>query len=322
MAPFEILVLGAAGAPHYAPFQKLHPEARVTIGNRADDVAAAAARAEIVVLGGNYRELFRELWPTMERLRWVHALQAGLETLLFPELVESAVPLTNSRGVFARSLGEFALAGMLSFAKDLERMRRQQRNREWTAFNVDELHGRVLGIAGYGQIGRAAAERARAFGMRIHVLRRHVERAGLDTLVDRAYAPAELGELMAASDYLLVAAPLTAETRGMIDAAALARLRPHAVVINLGRGPVIVEAALIEALREGRIRGAVLDVFDEEPLPPEHPYWTLPNVLLSPHTADHTATWLHEATELFVENYRRYSANEALLNVVDKRLGY
>jgi hypothetical protein len=137
--------------------------------------------------------------------------------------------------VFARSLGEFAIAGMLHFAKQIGRMKSQQAAARWQPFEVEELHGRVLGIVGYGSIGRAAAERAASFGMRIHVLRRHAERAAQDALVERVYAAGELTGLMAASDYVLAAAPLTAETRGLIGAQAIAAMKPNAVLINLGR---------------------------------------------------------------------------------------
>jgi phosphoglycerate dehydrogenase-like enzyme len=219
-------------------------------------------------------------------------------------------------------LSEFALAGMLHFAKNLSRMKAQQANARWEAFEVEELHGRTLGIAGYGSIGRCTAERARAFGMRILALRRHPEKCADDPLVDRAYAPQQLNDLLAASDYILAAAPLTPETRGLIGEAAFAVMKPNAVLINLGRGPVVVEAQLVRALQQRRIRGAVLDVFDEEPLPAGHPFWSLDNVLLSPHTADHTDTWLQEAVELFLENYRRFAAGEPLLNVTNKQAGY
>lgn len=317
-----LLVLGNPAARHLALLDRLPAETHILAGETEEAFSAGVDEAQVVLMAGNHREVLRALWPRLKRVEWVHSMWTGLEEMLFPELVESAVPLTNSRGVFARSLGEFAIAGMLHFAKRIGRMKSQQAAARWEPFEVEELHGRVLGIVGYGSIGRAAAERARAFGMRIHVLRRHAERAAEDALVERIYGVAELRELMAASDYVLAAAPLTAETRGLIGAQAIAAMKPGAVLINLGRGPVVEEEALVLALRAGAIRGAVLDVFDREPLAPEHPFWSMENVLLSPHTADRTATWLDEAMELFVENYRRFAAGLPLLNVADKRLGY
>jgi len=322
MPSHTILVLGNPAARHLALLDRLPGDTRILTGETVEAFQYAAAEAQVVLLAGNYAGVLRSLWPELRQLQWVHSLWAGLEATLFPELVESPAILTNGRGVFARSLGEFALAGMLHFAKNLSRMKAQQASARWESFDVEELHGHTLGIVGYGSIGRVAAERARAFGMRILALRRHPEKCADDRRVDRAYAPGQLNELLAASDYILVAAPLTPETRGLIGEAAFEAMKPNAVLINLGRGPVVVEAQLVRALRERRIRGAVLDVFDEEPLPAGHPFWSLDNVLLSPHTADHTDTWLQEAVDLFLENYRRFAAGEPLLNVTDKRLGY
>ena len=322
MPAHTILVLGNPAARHLTLLDRLSGEARVVTGETVDGLQHAAAEAHVVLLAGSYAGVLRTLWPELTQLHWVHSLWAGLETNLFTQLVESPVLLTNGRGVFARSLGEFAIAGMLHFAKHLARMKAQQAVHRWEVFDIEELHGHTLGIVGYGAIGRFAAERARAFGMRVLALRRHPEKCADDPLVDRAYGPGELKALLAESDYILAAAPLTPETRGLIGEAEFAVMKPGAVLINLGRGPVVVEEQLILALREHRIRGAVLDVFDQEPLPAGHPLWSLDNVLLSPHTADHTDTWLQDAVELFLENYRRFAAGEALLNVTDKRQGY
>jgi phosphoglycerate dehydrogenase-like enzyme len=175
---------------------------------------------------------------------------------------------------------------------------------------------------GYGDIGCAVAARARDMGMRILALRRHPEKSAGDTLVDAAFGPAQLHELLAQSDFVVVAAPLTAETRGMIGARELAAMRPTAVIVNIGRGPVVDEAALVEALRAKRIAGAALDVFDTEPLPAGHPFYGLDNLLLSPHCADHTPDWLERAMRFFLDNFDRFRQGQPLLSVVDKRLGY
>lgn len=320
MSPTTLLVLHDPAARHLAVLDRLPPGIRIVASDRAEALVGAAPEARVVLAAPNARPLLEELWPHLRSLEWVHALSAGLEGLLFPALVESPVLLTNSAGVFARSLAEFSLAGMLWFAKDLARMKRQQAAGEWTCFDVEELHGRTLAVAGFGGIGRATAERARAFGMRIHALRRSAPAP--DPLVDQWFTETELDMMVAGADYLLISAPLTPATRCLIDARRLELLPPHAVLINVGRGPVVEEAALVEALRAGRIRGAVLDVFDTEPLPEGHPYWSLDNVLLSPHTADHTATWLHEAMEFFVENFERWAEGEPLRNVTRKQEGY
>jgi phosphoglycerate dehydrogenase-like enzyme len=322
MRALTIVVIANPADRSLAQLERLPDSARITVGLAADAHFDAAPEADIVLCSGTARAALQELWPRFRRLKWIHALAAGLDGLLFPELVSSDIPLTCSRGVFARSLGEFAVAGMLFFAKDLRRLVRQQGEGRWEQFDVEELNGRVLGIVGYGEIGRAAAVRARAFGMKIHALRRNPEKSKGDPLVDARFSPAELDELIAGSDYLLAAAPLTPETRGLIGRRELSLMKSTAVILNLGRGPVIDEAALIEALRANRIRGAVLDVFDQEPLPEGHPFYALENVLLSPHSADHTATWLDEAMSFFIANFERWTNGDPLAALADKKAGY
>jgi len=180
-----------------------------------------------------------------------------------------------------------------------------------------------VGIVGYGDIGRAVATRVRALGMRVLAVKRHEPPAHeADPLAERIYGPEGRIEMISRSDYVVAAAPLTAETAGMIGEAEFAAMKRDAVAINVGRGPVIEEAALIRALSEKRIKGAALDVFDREPLPQGHPFYKLENVLLSPHCADHTADWLDRAMRFFVEQFERFRKGEPLKNVVDKRLGY
>jgi phosphoglycerate dehydrogenase-like enzyme len=236
--------------------------------------------------------------------------------------VESPALLTNGSGVFSQSLGEFVLASALFFAKDFRRMIRNQEAGVWAPFDVEELSGQTMGIVGYGDIGRACARRAHAMGMKVLALRRRPELSQGDPFVDRTYSFDGLLEMLPQCDYVVAAAPLTPATRHLINDAALAVVKKTAVVMNVGRGPVIDEAALIRALESGRIRGAALDVFEVEPLPAESPLYKLQNVLLSPHCADHTMDWLEQAMKFFVENFRRFAAGEALKNVVDKRAGY
>jgi phosphoglycerate dehydrogenase-like enzyme len=256
------------------------------------------------------------------RLAWIHSRSAGLDSLLSPELIESPVPLTNGRGAFSQSLGEFVICGALYFAKDLPRMLRWKAERRWDAFNVLELSRQTMGIVGYGDIGRAIARRAKAFGMKVLALRRDRAPRPGDEDADTVYANPEMHKMLPLCDYVVASAPLTPQTRHMIGAAEFAVMKPEAIVMNVGRGPVIDEAALIAALQTKRIRGAVLDVVEVEPLPPDSPLWGMENVLLSFHTADHTADWLEDAVRLFMEQFRRWRNGEALLNVVDKRAGY
>lgn len=309
MKASTLLVLNDPAAPHLKWLDRLPAGTRIAAGTSAEAFRQAAPEADVMLVGAVPRELFEEVFAMAPRLEWVHVMWAGLDSLLFPALAQRPVTLTNGRGVFARSLAEFVIAGMLWFAKDIRRMRRQQRERKWEKFTVEELHGRQLGIIGHGSIGRAVAALATAFGMKVIGVGRRSPREEFD-------------EVIAASDFILVSAPLTPETRGLIGEAEFRRMRPGAVLINVGRGPVVQEEALIAALRDGRIRGAVLDVYDEEPLPSDHPFWSMENVLLSPHCADNTPTWLDEAMQLFVENFERYVKGEPLKNIVDKEAGY
>ena len=261
--------------------------------------------ADVVVLAPRYGEVLRRLLPTANNLRWVHALGAGVETLPLDQLRH--VTVTNSRGLYADALAEFVVAAMLWFAKDLSRLARNQAARVWEPYTIIRLEGATVGIIGYGGIGRAVGRRVEALGMRVAPVSSH---------------EGDIDAVIAASDYLVISAPLTEQTRGLIDAARITRMKPSAVLINVARGPIVDEFALVEALRDHRIRGAALDVFHTEPLPPDHPLWSLDNVLISPHTADKTADSHERAMRFFLENLSRFRRGEALQNLVDADAGY
>jgi phosphoglycerate dehydrogenase-like enzyme len=321
-----ILVLVSPAEPaeaQLAMLRKQLADVKIIAGNSAEAFEGAAVDAGVLFNWSGSIVLFKKVFAMCPNLLWVHSRSVGLERTLFPELKESSVPLTNGAGVFSASLGEFALGAILYFAKDFRRMIRNQMAGVWEAFDVSWVSGRTVGIIGYGDIGRAIAERVRAIGMTVLAVRRHAPPSQTaDPLVAQTFTPQRLLEMISRCDYVLVAAPLTSETRGMISEAEFAAMKPTAVVINVGRGPVINEEAMIGALSSGRIRGAALDVFDHEPLPAGHPFYTLENVLLSPHCADHTPDWLDNAMQFFIEQYERFRKGEALLNVVDKKLGY
>jgi phosphoglycerate dehydrogenase-like enzyme len=323
MSAITLLVTGDPNAPYLKGLDRLPPEVRVIV--TADPAALAKAAPEAdVMLNGEFKDptLFLSAFPLATRVRWVHALSAGVEHILSPEIIASPVPLTNGRGVFKRPLAEWAVGAMLYFQYDYRRLIRQQEAGVWEDFDILELAGKTVGIVGYGEIGRAVAERAKPFGCTIAALRRKPENSAGDPLVDRAYAPSQIDEMMAGCDFVVAAAPGTPETRGMIGAAQIALLKPSAVVINIGRGPVIDEASLVAALEGGKIRGAALDVFTVEPLPEGHAFYKLKNVLLSPHSADHTAGWRDRAFDFFIDNLGRFMKGEPLKNVVDKHAGY
>ncbi|MBK9168093.1 MAG: D-2-hydroxyacid dehydrogenase [Bryobacterales bacterium] len=317
-----ILVLADPTERELALLEQLPSETTVAVGNQLDAFARTAGQADVIFSWSYGRSLLAPLLEMAPNVRWIHSRSAGLDSVLFPELIASPVPLTNGRGVFSQSLGEFALAAVLYFAKDLRRMIRNQMAGRWDQFDVDEISTQTLGIVGYGDIGRAIAQRAKAMGMQVLAVRRNPARSNGDAFVDEVHGMDELLPVLARCDHIAVAAPLTPDTQGLIGERAIDAMKPTATLINVGRGPVIDEAALIAALRAQRIKGAALDVFDEEPLPAGHPYYSMENLLLSPHCADHTSTWLADAMRFFLEQFERYRKGEPLENIVDKQAGY
>jgi phosphoglycerate dehydrogenase-like enzyme len=318
----KVLVLGDPAAKHLRPLDCLSGAAELCVTRDESKAREFAADAEILLCDLFWGRDVPALFPWLRSLRWLHSVSAGVDHMLFAELIESEVLLTNGRGAFKRALAEFVIASALHFAKDLPRLVRNQREGHWEQYDMQELHGQVMGIVGYGEIGRATAALAKAFGMRVLGLRRRPESSGGESLVDEMVPRERLLDLMAQSDYVVVAAALTPETRAMIGAPELAAMKPTGVLVNVGRGAIVSEPALLNALRERRIRGAALDVFEVEPLPARHPFYRLDNVLLSPHTADHVEGWLERGVEVFLDNFTRYQQGETLLNIVDKRAGY
>jgi phosphoglycerate dehydrogenase-like enzyme len=261
------------------------------------------------------------------RLKWIHSTAASVTGVLFPELVASRVIVTNARGLHAEAMAEHALAMMLAFARKLHHARDAQHAHEWTQAQLWEeppaigsLVGATLGLVGLGAIGSAIAVRARALGMRVLAVRRHP--AADPAPADEQWPVSRLRELLPRLDWLVLVAPHTPETERMIGREELALLRPGARFMNLARGALVDEAALVDALRERRIAGAALDVFAEEPLPRTSPLWDLPEVILTPHTSGLGPRYWERAMGQFTANLKRFLAGEPLENVVDKRAGY
>ena len=318
-----ILVLTGSGDETIPFLGELREVATIVVGDSAGEFTREALDAEIILNWSGSLRLLRDVFLMTRRLRWIHSRSAGLEQVLFPELIKSAVILTNGSGVFSPSLGEFALAAILYFAKDFRRMIRNQIAGVWQPFDVTMVSGQTLGIVGYGSIGSAVAARARALGMNVLGLRRDMSRQSKEDLfVDQFYRSEQRLEMISRCDYVVVTLPLTEQTRGFIADAEFAAMKKNAVVINIGRGPTVDERAMIKALSDHRIRGAALDVFDQEPLPQGHPFYALENVLLSPHCADHTPDWLDNAMRFFLTQLERFRRGDSLLNIADKRMGY
>jgi phosphoglycerate dehydrogenase-like enzyme len=262
----------------------------------------------------------------LPRLRWVHAMAAGAGEQVrkagLPAEALERVAITTSSGVHAVPLAEFAILGLLAIAKELPRFIEDQRARAWPEIRrpLRELDGQTLFLVGLGDIGRETARLGKAFGMRTVGFRR-TEGPPPDH-VDEVHGPERLAELAGRADAMVVSLPMTEQTAGMIDRATIERLPPSCIFVNVGRGGVVDEPALVDALGERRIAGAVLDVFATEPLPPDSPLWTLPNVIVTPHAVALSARENERIVELFVENLRRYLDGRPLRNVVEPGVFY
>jgi phosphoglycerate dehydrogenase-like enzyme len=289
---------------------------------------------EVLLRGWLSADAFDRLLARAPRLTWVHSATTGVERALTPAAQERGVVITNARGVFSRPIAEYVLLMILAISRRLPQLLELQRERTWQPLEGVELRDVTIGIVGLGSIGRAVASLAAPFGCRIIATRR---RAGLggsaaapdaeevasgDPEIARVLGPDGLPELLAASDFVVLAAPLTPETEAMIDADALAGIKPGAWIINVARGALVDERALLRALRDGPIGGAVLDTFREEPLQPSSPFYDLPNVIVTPHTSWSSGRVLDRSVDLFCANLQRYARGEPLVNVVDPSVGY
>jgi phosphoglycerate dehydrogenase-like enzyme len=326
MPKTKVLVISPSDHYSLRNLAPLRDVADISVSNDEAELEKLAPEAEIILYSGLTGKAvdFREVWRHTKVVRWVHSLSAGVEKVLFPELIESAVPVTNARGVFKRSLAEFAVLGMLFHYKKVRRLIENQRAHKWDNFNVKFAENRVMGVVGYGEIGRECALLAKGLGVKIHAIRRNPEKSASDPILERVFRPEDLHKMLAEIDVLVCAAPLTPETHHMISDAEFKVMKPTALVMNVGRGPVIDEAALVRALQNNQIAGAALDVFEVEPLPESSPLWEMENVLISPHCTDRTEDpdWLDLSMQLFVTNFHHYQKGEALENVVDKKAGY
>ena len=298
---------------------------------------------EVMLRGWLSSEAFDRILARAPRLAWVHSATSGVERALTPAALERGLVVTNARGVFSRPIAEYVLMMILAVSRKLPELLELQRERTWQPLEGVELRDVTVGIVGLGSIGRSVAALASAFGCRVIAVRRHP--SGEDATVppgqggdsadgrdeeppfapdmlDRVGGPETLPALLAESDFIVLAAPLTPETIDLIDAEALAAVKPGAWIVNVARGRLIDERALLRALRDGSLGGAILDTFREEPLQPMSSFYDLPNVIVTPHTAWSSGRVLDRSVELFCDNLRRFAAGEPLRNIVDPTAGY
>ncbi len=297
---------------------------------------------EVMLRGWLSSDAFDRLLARAPHLAWVHSATSGVERALTPAAVERGLVVTNARGVFSRPIAEYVLMMILSVSRRLPQLLELQRERTWQPLEGAELRDVTVGIVGLGSIGRAVGALATAFGCRVVAVRRRPEADGTtdatgdevvgsgpddarsfgEVMLDRVGGPETLPELLAESDFIVLAAPLTPETQEMINDDTLAMVKPGAWLINVARGRLIDERALLRALRDGPLGGAVLDTFREEPLPAMSSFYDLDNVIVTPHTAWSSGRVLDRSVELFCDNLRRFAKGEQLLNVVDPAAGY
>jgi phosphoglycerate dehydrogenase-like enzyme len=310
------------------------PGARIVTLSREGLTDEPVDDLEVLLRGWLSSEAFDRLLARAPRLRYVHSASTGVERMLTPAARDRGIVFTNARGVFSRPIAEYVLMMILAVSRRLPGLLELQRERTWQPLEGVELRDVTVGIVGLGSIGRAVGALATAFGCRVIAVRRRSEEGSAapapddesrsfgEVMLDRVGGPEALPDLLAESDFVVLAAPLTPETENMIDAAALETMKPGAWLINVARGRLVDERALLAALRDGRIGGAVLDTFREEPLAPTSPFYDLPNVIVTPHTSWSSGRVLDRSVELFCDNHRRYAAGEPLLNVVDPNAGY
>jgi phosphoglycerate dehydrogenase-like enzyme len=312
-----IVVLSAGDPP---PGLSEHVCGAVVRMATAAELPSALGGADVLLAWDFTSDAVAEAWACADRLRWVHTASAGVDRLTFPELLRSEVTLTNSRGIFDAPIAEYVLGLVIAFAKDFAGTWRLQQSRRWQHRETERVAGSVAVVVGSGPIGRAIGATLAGVGMRVQLTGR-TEKTG-DPDFGTVYGAEAVPELLPQADYVVLAAPLTEQTRGMIDARTLAVMKPTTRLINVGRGPLVVTDDLISALQAGQLAGAALDVFETEPLPAESCLWELPQVVVSPHMSADTVGWHTELVELFADNLDRYRTSRPLRNVVDKTCGY
>lgn len=327
----RIVVIAKPNDPWLSELVHLPQEARIIgTGESIDALIANSGRLfteanVLFVAAGSATEL-GPIISQMPFLEWVHCFFAGIDHIVCPELADSQeVIVTNARGIFSSSLAEYTMGAIAHFNKQIPRLMRNKEARSYERFTMGEMRGKTVGIIGYGDIGRSVAVLAQAYGMRVVGLRKHPELSHKDKAVDKIVGLGMINAVCAEADYLVICAALTKETRHMVGRAQLAACKQGSILINIGRGALIDEDALIGALYNGPIAGAALDVFTTEPLPQDSPLWILPNVLLSPHNADMTASFRHDSVRLFTDLCHQFIEKDGagdLGNQVDVSSGY
>jgi phosphoglycerate dehydrogenase-like enzyme len=318
--PGRVLVMGASAEEPPPGIVSIEGVVDVSFANDDSELATALPGTDVLFAWRPRSSWLEPVWERAGDLRWIQSASAGIERLLFPGLVESQVVLTNARGVFDEAMAEYVVALMLLFSKGLLGVLERQRRHEWEHRDTETLQGKRALIVGVGSIGRAIGRRCGELGLLVKGVGT-TARPGDDVFRSIAGAD-ELADAVGWADFVIDVLPGTPTTTHVFDVGVFGGMKPTTRFINVGRGSTVDEDALVEAVRDGRLAGAALDVFEDEPLPSGHPLWDLPNVVVSPHMSGDFAGWRETVVELFVDNLRRYLTGEPLRNVVDKTRGY
>lgn len=315
-----LVVQGARRIDEIPRLAELENEAEIRLVTSSDELRAALPGAE-AMLGWNFcADTLRQAWDSTRDLRWIHWGGAGVDAVLFAELKQSEIVLTNARGVFDQPMAEWVLGMILCFAKRFPQTLEFQAKHEWNYRLSETAAGKQVLVVGVGSIGRAVGRLLQAAGMRVDGVGRSARDGGAD--FNHIHAIADLHTQLPLADYVVLITPLTAETRNLFGSAEFAAMARHARFINIGRGALVVEADLLQALHDGQIAGAALDVFVEEPLPEDSPFWSAPNCLVSPHMSGDYFESEAAMADQFMTNWAHFIAGEPLINVVDKALGF
>ncbi|HLA92343.1 MAG TPA: D-2-hydroxyacid dehydrogenase [Actinomycetota bacterium] len=316
----RVVVMGATAEEPPPGITTIAEAIDVAYGVTSEELREVLPGSDVLFAWRPRRGPLEEAWDRAGDLRWIQSASAGVDGLMFPGLVEGDVVLTNARGVFDEAIAEFVVGVLALFAKDLIGILDRQRRGEWLHEETERLASKRVLIVGVGPVGRAMARSCGALGMRVRGVGR-TARTG-DEAFGTIHGFDELTDSLPWADYVVDALPATPETRGAFGEEAFGAMNAWARFVNVGRGSTVDEAALVRALAEGRIAGAALDVFEEEPLPASSPLWSMANVVVSPHMSGDFAGWRETVVELFVENLERYLTGRPLRGVVDKRRGY
>lgn len=300
--------------------EAVRQKAEVRLAWDEPSLSEALPGADILLVTDFRTDALKAAWSSADRLKWIHATSAGVDALMIPEVIESEILVTNARGIFDRSIADYVLTTILMFIKDFPRSMRLQHQHRWQHRDTERVENRRVMVVGAGSIGRQIARLCRAVGLEVDGVARS-ERPD-DEDFRHVWSSGQMPDQLAQADFVVIAAPLTPETEGLFDEAMLARMKPQARLINIGRGPIVRTEALVKALREGHLAGAALDVFEQEPLPEDHPLWDLENTILTAHMAGDFIGWRRALIDQFLENYERWQKDKSLFNLVDKDKGY